>query len=249
MSHLIYFTELLQTGMNWGLKTTSLSADCREEETSSYVDIYIWQGSSSSRFPKYEVASFKENFHRHIIVGASLQAMDKKTLTCWCLFQTPQLPMTCHPASTFHGGTGNWVFRYSTDILVLFNQIWVTRYRPAFFINTVFFCIKYLQWTYKKKPKTAFSEEVTDYIHKLMTLLLLISLEQTGSLLTQQVCLISYTQSPRWVKKWLPRKDVQSPSFEAMKTQLDKDLSNLVWSHSWPSLEQEVRPETSWSLL
>lgn len=41
-------------------------------------------------------------------------------------------------------------------------------------------------------------------------------------------------------KQWsrLPKEAVQSSSWGVFKTQMDKVLSNLVWSHNWPCLEQ-----------
>lgn len=52
----------------------------------------------------------------------------------------------------------------------------------------------------------------------------------------------------RTVKKWnkLPTELVPSPTLDIFKTTLDKALSNLVQTHSWPYFEGEVGLETSW---
>lgn len=43
----------------------------------------------------------------------------------------------------------------------------------------------------------------------------------------------------------LPRLAVQGPSYKDFKTGVNNTMSNQVWSHSWPCLQQEAGPETS----
>lgn len=67
-----------------------------------------------------------------------------------------------------------------------------------------------------------------------------------------------FRPSIRWifftmtVKQWrrLPREVVRSPSSPIYKTWLDKVLSNLVWSHSWPCFDEPLglfQPEVSYN--
>lgn len=51
-------------------------------------------------------------------------------------------------------------------------------------------------------------------------------------------CFFTMKTASHWSR--LPRELVQYTSLDIFHTRLDKALNNLVWSHRWPCLEQEV---------